>query len=246
MTNPTPSNRFDLPAVIFAILLPTVVTLVYFVLLADSPAAFQQTAYGIGKAIQFCFPIVFIWLFHRSQFTRERTTDSSPAQNRQNWIVGIVFGILVVLSMLMAWFCFLAGTEVGNAAIERVNGKISGANLNTPLTFLIIGVFYAIVHSFLEEYYWRWFVFDRLNTLTTTWRANLISSFGFAAHHVILLATYFGWGSPLTWLFSFCVGIGGIVWAWLYHRSGRLRTPWISHLIVDAGIFGLGYLIVFG
>ena len=62
---------------------------------------------------------------------------------------------------------------------------------------------------------------------------------------MILLATYFGWGSPLTWLCSFCVGIGGAVWAWLYHSTGRLRIPWISHLIVDAGIFGLGYLIVF-
>jgi membrane protease YdiL (CAAX protease family) len=119
-------------------------------------------------------------------------------------------------------------------------------NLNSPLKFLALGVFYAVCHSFLEEYYWRWFVFDRLNSLTTELKANLISSLGFAAHHVILLAVFFGWASPLTWIFSLCVGFGGVVWAWLFRRSNGLSIPWVSHLIVDAGIFGLGYLIVFG
>jgi hypothetical protein len=42
------THRFDRPAVAFAIALPTVVTLIYFVLLAKAPAAFQQTAYAIG------------------------------------------------------------------------------------------------------------------------------------------------------------------------------------------------------
>jgi len=46
MSNPPTSHRFDLPAIVFAISLPTVVTLVYFVLLAKAPAAFQQAAYG--------------------------------------------------------------------------------------------------------------------------------------------------------------------------------------------------------
>lgn len=246
MADQTQRHRFDRIAVAFAILLPTVVTLVYFVLLAKSPAALQQTAYAIGKTIQFGFPVVFVWLFHRHRLTRTLTEDRPPEGSRQSWITGIVFGFLVVASMGIAWYVFLAGSDTANAVIEKVNEKVAGMNLNSPLKFLALGVFYAIVHSFLEEYYWRWFVFDRLNTLTTTWKSNLISSFGFAAHHVILLATFFGWASPLTWLFSFCVGVGGIVWAWLYHRSGRLSIPWISHLIVDAGIFGLGYLIVFG
>lgn len=240
------SNRVDWIAVIFAIALPTVVTLIYFVLLAKAPAALQQVAYGIGKTIQFGFPAVFIWLFHRNRFARTKESTIPAERIRQSWIVGIAFGILVVVSMLVAWFVFLAGSETATSLTQKVNEKVSGMNLDSPLKFLAMGAFYAIVHSFLEEYYWRWFVFDQLDKLTTTLNANLISSLGFAAHHVILLATFFGWSSPLTWLFSLGVAFGGAIWAWLYHRGGRLSVPWISHLIVDAGIFGLGYLIVFG
>ncbi len=246
MNEHTRTHRFDLPAVAFAIALPTVVTLVYFVLLAKAPAALQQAAYAIGKTIQFLFPIVFIWLFHRERLSRGGVSRNAPELNRKNWILGVLFGILVVASMAIAWFFFLSGSETANVVVEKVNEKVAGMNLSTPLKFLALGVFYAVFHSFLEEYYWRWFVFDRLNSMTSTLNANLISSAGFAAHHVILLATFFGWSSPLTWLFSFCVGIGGAIWAWLYRSSGKLSIPWISHLIVDAGIFGLGYLIVFG
>ena len=252
MNDRTQTHRFDRLAVAFAIALPTVVTLVYFVLLAKAPAALQQAAYAIGKTIQFTFPVVFIWLFHRKRLSgaslssQTNGSEITPERNRKNWTLGILFGILVVTSMAIAWFFFLSGSETAKAVVEKVNEKVAGMNLGTPLKFLALGVFYAVFHSFLEEYYWRWFVFDRLDSLTSTLNANLISSAGFAAHHVILLATFFGWSSPLTWLFSFCVGIGGVVWAWLYHSTGRLSIPWISHLIVDAGIFWLGYMIVFG
>ena len=43
-------------AVIFAMVFPTVVTLVYFQLLANSDSRLQQVAYGIGKTLQFLFP----------------------------------------------------------------------------------------------------------------------------------------------------------------------------------------------
>jgi membrane protease YdiL (CAAX protease family) len=69
----------------------------------------------------------------------------------------------------------------------------------------------------------------------------LVSSLGFMAHHVIILAMYFGWASWATCLFSLAIAIGGAVWAWLYERSESLVGPWLSHLLVDAAIFVIGY-----
>ncbi len=61
------------------------------------------------------------------------------------------------------------------------------------------------------------------------------------AHHVILLASYFGWTSPITYVFSGGVAIGGVVWAFLYEYSGSLLGPWLSHALIDAAIFTVGY-----
>ena len=247
-----PIQAFDKLAVAFAIVLPTLVTFVYFVLLEDSPARLQQTAYAIGKSIQFVFPVAYVWLFHRHRLPFLRSIDHGhdlelPANQAapNNWLAGAAFGLLVVASMFVVWFALIKDGASGAALTEAVQDKVAGMQLDSTFKFLMLGLFYAIFHSFMEEYYWRWFVFERLNSFTSTITANLISSFGFAAHHVIVLATFFGWSSPLTWLFSFGVAVGGMAWAWLYSRNGKLSAPWVSHMIVDAGIFALGYLIVF-
>jgi len=104
-----------------------------------------------------------------------------------------------------------------------------------------VGVSYALVHSLLEEYYWRWFVFRQLRLSMSLGWAIAISSLGFMAHHVILLKTYFGWESPATYLFSFAVAVGGAFWASLYERTKSLYAPWISHMLIDAAIFLIGY-----
>jgi membrane protease YdiL (CAAX protease family) len=96
----------------------------------------------------------------------------------------------------------------------------------------------------LEEYYWRWFVFARLRKLTTLPNAIVISSLGFMAHHVIVLSHYFGGLSFLSCFFSLGVAIGGVVWSWLYARTHSLWGSWLSHALVDAGIFLVGFDLV--
>ena len=77
------------------------------------------------------------------------------------------------------------------------------------------------------------------------WPAILISALGFAAHHVLVLSHFFGWWTVPTLLLSAAVAVGGAVWAWLYARAKSLYAPWLSHAIIDAGIFLIGYWMVF-
>jgi membrane protease YdiL (CAAX protease family) len=104
-----------------------------------------------------------------------------------------------------------------------------------------MGTFYSLVHSGLEEYYWRWFVFGQLSRRVPLAAAIAISSLGFMAHHVLVLSQFFHGYGAATWFFSLCVAVGGAVWAWLYQRSGSLYGPWVSHMIIDAGLMVIGY-----
>ena len=226
-------------ALAFALSFPTVVTLVYFVLLADRPAWQQQAAYTIGKSIQFAFTAVWVFLILREPLIRQAPTTRAVA-------MGLGFGALVLAMMIGLY----AGVFKPLGFLERVGAevrdKVVGMQLNTVGRFAAMGVFYAICHSLLEEYYWRWFVHGRLRRRLGWAPATCISSFGFMAHHVILLATYFGWTSAWTYVFSLGVAIGGAFWAWLYESSRSLYGPWLSHLLVDAAIFLIGYDLVRG
>ncbi len=238
-----------------AIVLPTIVTWIYFVSLKESAASVQQTAYGVGKIIQFALPVVWIGWFCRENLTSllpwadGNFAGVAPAKtvkrSQATWIA-IGFGALVTVSVFVGFYFIVTPMGLAEPLIAQVNKKVAGMSLDSPAKFIFLGLFYALVHSFMEEYYWRWFVFKRLLSYWPLWVAVLISSIGFMAHHVILMATFLGWDSPLAYLISATVAIGGIVWAWLYHRSGKLAYPWLSHMVVDAAIFALGYVLVFG
>ncbi len=238
-----------------AIVLPTIVTWIYFVSLADSAASVQQTAYGIGKTIQFALPVVWVGLLCREKMTsllpwvEGEFLASKPEQafrrSQATW-TAIGFGAFVAVSVFVGFYFIVTPLGLAQPLVAEVNKKVAGMSLNSPTQFILLGLFYALVHSFMEEYYWRWFVFKRLLNYLPLWGAVGISSVGFMAHHVILMATFLGWDSPLAYLISATVAIGGVVWAWLYWRSRRLAYPWISHMIVDAAIFALGYVLVFG
>ncbi len=236
----SPYDRLDLAALIFTMVFPTIVTLVYFQWLQDSESSIQQIAFGIGKTIQFGFPIAWVWFRHREKIFRKpkfRTFSQSDI------FIGIGFGFLVVAAMAVMYFFVLAPTETGARLGETAKAKIAKMGLDSFWMYLGVGIFYALCHSFLEEYYWRWFVFDFLQKYVSTLWANLLSSIGFMAHHVILLGFYFNW-SFWTYLLSAGVAVGGAFWAWQFKKTAKLRAPWISHMIVDAGIFAVGYFLV--
>lgn len=227
----------DWTAVVFAIVFPSVVTWVYFVLLKDNAAFVQQTAYSIGKALQFAFPVFWVLLIQRQRIEIRR-----PGRQGLGW--GLVTGLAIVAGMFLLYHVFLKPGGHFEAAVNPIREKVSGFGLDRLWKYAGLGLFYALGHSFLEEYYWRWFVFGQLRRLTPVWVAVIVSSVGFMAHHVILLSAFFGWGTFASLFFSFSVCVGGVIWACLYHRTGSLYGPWLSHALVDAGIFLVGYDVV--
>ena len=230
-------NRLNSSVILLALVLPTVVTLAYFVLLAGQASTLQQAAYGGGKAVQFALPAICTALV-----LRERIRAALP--DRRGLLMGLCFGLPVATVMLGLYHMWLKPAGLLASAGNAVSQKVLDLGMNTPWRFAAMGLFYASCHSLLEEYYWRWFVFSQLRRRQTLPTAILISSCGFMAHHVIVLGTFFGWTNPMTYLFSLAVAAGGAAWAWIYERSGSLYGPWLSHLLVDAAIFLIGYDLV--
>src|SRR5262245_16811968 len=220
-------------AVAFAVTYPALLTLVYFIWLAGVSESAQQAAYGVGKAIQFGFPLLWVGLVRRERL-------AWPRPNGRGLAFGIIFGLIIAGAMFALYFGYFRSAGTFAAAGPTMLAKLSGIGIDSPAKYAGVALFYSLVHSLLEEYYWRWFVFGRMKRLIPLWQAIAWSSLAFMAHHVVVLGLYFGWANPWTWLFSLATAVGGAVWAWLYNRSESIYGPWASHLILDAAIFGIG------
>mgnify|MGYP005843704947 FL=1 len=236
-----------------ALFYPMLLTWVYFVALAEAPPAVQQFAYGLGKSVQFALPLLVLVSPTLRQWRKATAGHPLTAANALRW--GLAFGLTAAGAIWIGAVGWFIPSGQLLEAVEPLRAKLTGFQLDSPTRFLAMAVFYSLAHSGLEEYYWRWFVFAALcgELSARSQRATIAaacavagSSIAFALHHVIVLAQYFGWASPLTWCFSAATAIGGGFWAWLYHHSGRLLAPWISHAVIDAALFAVGYRLVFG
>jgi len=226
-------------AIFVALVLPTVVTWVYFIWLDGADKTLQQMAYGVGKSIQFALPIVCVFLIQRQR------PNFALRMCGGKWLaLGAAFGLAVGAAMAALYFGVLKPMGLFDEPARAVREKVQSFGAASPPAFILLGVFYSAIHSLLEEYYWRWFVFGQLTRQVKLPMAIGVSSFGFAAHHVLVLGHYFTWVSPLTWLFTACIVVGGGTWAWLYARSGSLLPSWLSHALVDAAIFAIGYGLI--
>ncbi|WP_425615995.1 CPBP family intramembrane glutamic endopeptidase [Anatilimnocola sp. NA78] len=249
---PTPTSRANIAALLFAMTYPTLLTWIYFTLLKDSPGTYQQAAFGVGKVIQFGFPAFWVFCVLRRPLTIPRPISRGLS-------VALIVGVLQLVAGLAVYQFWLKPSGLFAAPMQEMLAKLRGFGLDSRVGFVILAVGYSVIHSWLEEYYWRWFVFNELRPsieraadstssefTPATIRAIIISSLAFAAHHVLVLAGYFRWDSPWTYILSACVAAGGAIFAWLYVRSRSLYAPWLAHACADAVIFLIGFDLLGG
>jgi CAAX protease family protein len=228
-----------------ALLLPAATAWVYFVALSPAataaPAAnpAMQAAYAAAKFLQFSLPVV--WL----KFADPAALRLRPPSLR-GVPAGLAFGVAVAALAFGLYYAWLAELPLFHDAPARIRAKVGEFGMGTPGRYVVLASFIAVVHSLLEEYYWRWFVYGRLRRYVPMAVALVVSGLAFMGHHVIVLSVYFpGWFWPAVVPLSLCIALGGVVWAWLYERSGSLVGPWLSHLIVDAALMAIGYDLLF-
>jgi membrane protease YdiL (CAAX protease family) len=229
----TPARRVDAWAVGFALVFPSLATWLYFIGLADSGGTAQQVSMLAGKVIQFAFPLAWVLVIRRQKF--------AICLRPRGGLEGLASGLLILATILAGYHLWFAPAGYLTTGAAEITAKLSSMGVRTLPAYVALGVFYSLIHSFLEEYYWRWFVYGKLRQLIPVPAAIVVSSLGFMAHHVIVLAFYFGWFSLQAWLFSLAVAAAGALWAANYQRSGSLLGPWLSHALADAAIFLVGY-----
>ena len=230
------SSRMDRVAVVFAMAFPTAAAWAYFVIFADR--AFMPFLYTAAKIVQFSFPALWVIAIRRKRIYRKYPRSAAL-------FPGMLSGLALAVGMGAVYWGFFRG-NLPAAAASRMSARVEAFGVTTPFTYLLMAVGFSVVHAFLEEYYWRWFVFGELRGIFGGTVGIALSSIAFMSHHVIVLGVFLGPGAFWTmtpWL-SLGVAGAGAFWAWLYHRSGGLAGPWLSHMLMDLAIFTIGYDLI--
>jgi hypothetical protein len=222
-----------LAVLILACLVPLLASLFYFVWLQNDIAA--RIVYAAAKIFLLAWPLA-AWVFVlKRPFPRVWIGDSKHLHALPlGLVVGLLIGGAAFLLMLTPLGRLI---EAGSAPI-----RTKTAGLGVLKHYWLFAVFLSVIHSFLEEYYWRWFVYGRLRESCPILPSLLVAGFAFASHHVVVITQFYpGW---LGVVLGLLVGVGGVIWCVMIEKQKTLAGAWVSHMIVDFAVLAVGWRLI--
>tara|TARA_B100001123_G_C15297746_1_gene1019863 strand:+ start:1198 stop:1890 length:693 start_codon:yes stop_codon:yes gene_type:complete len=169
----------------------------------------------------------------------KRNFSWSPIKNKNDLLIGIVFGVLMSAAIGIAWL--LLGNNIDQNGLKEL---LEGNGLTKPMIFFSVVIYWIFVNSMLEEIVFRWFIFEKIEAKLGSKNALFLSASAFTLHHTIAMLYMFP--LLLTILASIGVFIGGVIWSWLFLRYRSIWVVFISHAIVDVMMFSIAGIILLG
>lgn len=108
----------------------------------------------------------------------------------------------------------------------------------TATNFILVGLYIAFGNSFLEEYFFRGFVFAKLLDLGRTPFAYLYSALLFGLYHVAIFKTWFS--PPLMLIALVGLVAAGTILNLLNTKSRHFFNSWLAHILADMAIILVG------
>lgn len=230
---PEPRRATRWAVVLPAMALPCVAALLYFVWLSGHDAA--KAIYALTKVWTVAWPFLAVgWILKRPI----KIAQGNLRHHLRSVPLGLISGL--VIAALMAGLMTTPMAHVIWSSKPAMLAKVQA--LGVLEHYWLFGAFLAVVHSLIEEVYWRWFVWGQLRRLLNPAWAHVLAGAAFAAHHVVVTCQYF----PILWGIALgaAVGLGGVLWSVMVQRQRSLLGIWISHLIVDFAILSIGAKIL--
>jgi len=111
----------------------------------------------------------------------------------------------------------------------------------TGFKFIAASVYLVVVNAFLEEYFFRGFIFFNLENKKFTY---IFSSSAFSIYHISNFKNWFSTDLlvflPLAGLF-----LSGLLFNYLDEKSGDIYNSYIPHFFADLAIVIIGFFIIY-
>lgn len=147
--------------------------------------------------------------------------------------MGFLFGAISFLVVLVAYYLLQDMIDLESIANEMQNkSKI------TPGNFILVGLYVTFGNSFLEEFFFRGFIFLNLYKLGNKKIAYVYSSLLFGLYHMAIFKTWFN-----IWLIGLALLgliIIGLIFNWLDTKSDNFINSWVVHILADSAIILIG------
>ncbi len=205
--------------------------------------------YLISKIFQFALPLLVWWMTSDRSFKAQFSIKKNLYSDSK---IGLLTGVGAVTFILSLFYLVFQKSEMIASAPTLIQEKLHAFGASSWSAFMVFALLVSLVHSFLEEYYWRSYVFhetknllSKQNLVSPLASALVISSLGFSLHHFLIIWHYAGHQGFLSFLLTLPVAIAGAIWALCLEKTGRIWAGWLCHILADLSLMWIGYEMAF-
>ncbi|PXW92735.1 CAAX prenyl protease-like protein [Streptohalobacillus salinus] len=192
--------------------------------------------YWIKSLVKIClFLLVPLGLNRYFKWFKLRELLVFKQKGRRTIIVGsfMIYSFIIIAYLTLGrWFDFSGVTETLNKtmAINKDN-------------FIFVALYIPIVNAFVEEFFFRGFLFLTLKKTARPAFAYLFSASLFSFYHVAILTNWFS--IPLFLLLVGSLIIAGLLFNWINDKTGSIYASYFIHAASNLAINTIG-LDLFG
>ena len=210
---------------------------IYFILLAAIFACFllyfierillvNYETKTISKILLFTLIPILYWKF----FSR----SSIQFEKKKTFLLSIV---LSVVTFSVIWIGYLLFEPLVD--FDSIKAELG----LTQTEFLLRGIYITLGNSFLEEFFFRGFIFFNMYELGLKKFAFLFSSVLFAVYHIAIFQSWFP--LPIMLLVIFSLFVVGLVFNYLCMRVASFKGSWMVHASADLAIILIGWTVFY-
>lgn len=147
-------------------------------------------------------------------------------------IAALVFTVILTAYFLCGWL--IDSEQIRMALLEKEH--IQKDN------FIFAALYISVCNSFIEEIFFRGFIFLGLYNLGYGKTAYLYSAAVFAVYHIGIISAWFSWYMYLAALAA--LFLSGILLDFFAQKGNSFLYSWIIHICANLGINAIGFMIL--
>ena len=150
----------------------------------------------------------------------------------------LLIGLAIYVGIVFVYFVLSRFIDL--AAITKILNSDVGVEKDN---FIKVALYISFINSFIEEFFFRGFIFLNLKNLASRKFAYVFSATAFSIYHVAIMGSWF---SPALFIIAMLgLFVGGLIFNYLNEKSGNIYNSWLVHMMANLAINTVG-LIMFG
>ncbi len=194
-----------------------------------------RPGYAVKSAIKICIFLLIPFLLTR--FDKDLQFKEIFQFRKKGFTTALLLGISLYALILGGYFLLrsvidfsgIAGNLTQNAGVTREN-------------FLFVSLYISFANSFLEEFFFRGFLFTNLKRCSSRRFTYIFSASAFALYHVAMMIGWFDWWLNLLVIAG--LAVGGMIFNLLNEKQDCIYVSWLVHMFANFAINTIGFILL--